>query len=238
MSVRSALARPLTRIASAIAGKALEGAPRPGPWSLPTSGVTWSVGAPSYGGWVNGWQLGSEPSGPGAQSATVEACKALYAGAISSCPIGHFVRLANSGKARVDTSDASRIFRSPNSYQTWSDFIAEAVRCLLDDGNFYALATRNARFEVAELHPMDPRISAPGVAPETGDVVYALGGNPIVDTWPDDVFGYARSGRYALTPARDVLHIKLPSYRTARQPTFLIGESPLVCSGWARSCAD
>jgi HK97 family phage portal protein len=230
MSLRAALALPFTRIASAIVGKALtpvEGAPRPGPWSLPVTGATWSVGAPSYGGWMNGWQLGGEPWSPAPQMATVEACKALYAGAIASCPVGHFVKLPNGGKARVDTSDAARAFLSPNDYQTWADFIAEAVRCLLDDGNAYALARRNGRFEVAELHPMDPRMSFPAVLPESGEIVYALGGNDVVDNWPDD-FSYARYGRQTLVPARDVLHLRLPSYRSARWPTFLIGESPLV----------
>jgi HK97 family phage portal protein len=229
LSLRTALARAFTRVAEAIADKALvEGSARPGPWSLPATGATWSVGAPSWGGYWNAWQLGGEPWGPGAQMAAVEACKALYAGALASCPIGHFVKLANGGKARIETSDASRIFLSPNSYQSWPDFVGEGVRCLLDDGNFYALAVRNARYEVAELHPMDPRLSFPVVMPETGEIAYALAGNEIIASRQDDLLDYGRSGRYALTPQRDTLHVRLPSYRSARRPTFLVGDSPLV----------
>ena len=165
MSIRTALARPFTRIAEAITGKAVEGSPRPGPWTLPVSGVAWSVNAPSYGGFMNGWQLGGDPWGPGPQLAVVEACKALYAGTVAMCPVGHFIRLPNGGKARIDSSDAARIFLSPNDYQSWPDFIAEAVRCLFDDGNAYAVPFRNGRFEATQLHLMDPRLCTPFVMP-------------------------------------------------------------------------
>jgi HK97 family phage portal protein len=159
--------------------------------------------------------------------ATVEGCKALYAGALASCPIAHYVKLPNGGKARIDNSDLARIFLKPNDYQSWFDLISEVVRCLLDDGNAYCFAARNRRFEVDELHLMDPRMSFPVVMPDTGDIAYTLGGNDVIDAQLDE-FGYVRGYRQALVPARDVLHFKLPSYRSARRPTFLVGDSPLV----------
>jgi hypothetical protein len=113
MSLRTALARPLTRTSTAIAGKTLtsiEGSVRPGPWSLPVTGAVWSVGAPSGGSCWNAWQLGGAPWGPGPQLAVVEACKALYAGTVAMCPVGHFIRLPDGGKVRVESSDAARIF--------------------------------------------------------------------------------------------------------------------------------
>jgi hypothetical protein len=226
MSIRTALARPFTRIARAIAAKALEGAPRP--WSLPITGVTWSVGAPSYGGWVNGWQLGGEPWGPGPQKATAEACKALYAGAVSMCPAGHYVKLPNDGKRRVDSSDLSRILLDPNGYQSWSDFVSESIRCMLEDGNSYSLAVRNNRGEVADLHPMDPALSWPLVTPE-GEIGYVLAGNPIIDADPERYSNPAWAGRGYVWPARNVLHLRLPSYRS-RRLAFLWGESPLLAT--------
>jgi phage portal protein BeeE len=228
MSIRTALARPFTRIATAIAGEALEGSVRPGPWSLPITGATWSVNAPSYGGFWNAWQMGGEPWGPGPQRATAEACKALYAGAVSMCPVGHYVKLPNGGRRRVDSSDLSRILLNPNDYQTWCDFIAESIRCMLDDGNAYALATHNNRGEVAELHPFDPALCQPFVLPE-GEIGYVLGGNPITDADPEGFGALNWNGRVGVWPARHVLHFRLPSYRS-RRPSFLWGESPLVAT--------
>jgi HK97 family phage portal protein len=90
------------------------------------------------------------------------------------------------------------------------------TRSLYLTGNAYALALRNDRFEISELHLMNSRQSSALVA-EDGEIFYALGGNEIIDT--------RRSSRDTLAgvPARDVLHVRL---HTPRHP--LKGESPLA----------
>jgi len=105
--------------------------------------------------------------------------------------------------------------RKPNTYQSISDFLLNSVRSLYIDGNAYALAIRNDRFEVDSLHLMDTRYSLPMVA-ETGEVIYSLGGNQVVDRM---------IGMQLLVPARDVLHIKL---HVDQGRNMLLGESPLV----------
>jgi HK97 family phage portal protein len=93
------------------------------------------------------------------------------------------------------------------------------VRSLYLDGNAFALALRDERFEVESLHLMNPRMSNPVVA-ETGDVFFRLAGNNVIDR--------QISGGQLIVPARDVLHIKL--HANSRYPHPLVGESPLIAA--------
>ena len=190
--------------------RAVEGQPRPGPWHLPVSGgwLAADVGS-SMNWWQNGYNV--EQVAP---SAMVEACISSYSQTSAMCPGDHWLHDADeSGRERVETSDLARFLRVPNSYQTISDFMLNGVRSLYADGNAYALAIRNSRFEVAEMHLMDPRQSAPYVA-QDGSLFYKLGGNPVIDRAIPDL---------DLVPARDVLHIKMNT-----KPYDLRGVSPLV----------
>jgi HK97 family phage portal protein len=90
------------------------------------------------------------------------------------------------------------------------------TRSLYLEGNAYAVAIRNSRFEIDELHLMHPRQSYPMVA-ETGEIFYALGGNEIIER---RLTGMGNS--VLNVPARDVLHVKL---HTPWHP--LRGESPI-----------
>src|SRR5262245_37394684 len=121
-----------------------------------------------------------DPLSGGGCSAIVEACVAAYAQTIAMCPGDHWRALPNGGRERVTTSALSRILRRPNEYQSRSDFILKLAADLYRDGNTYALATRNDRFEVTALHPFDPRQSQPLVA-GNGEVFYELVGNNVVD---------------------------------------------------------
>jgi HK97 family phage portal protein len=192
--------------------RALEGAYRPGPYPLPISGGWLPDGAP-----INWWQAGLSPSSfP--KSAIVEACVSAYARTIAMCPGSHWRERQGGGRERVTNSALSRILQRPNDYQTISDFMLSTVRDLYGDGNAYALALRNDRFEIDELHLMRASLCRPQVV-ETGDVFYSLAGNEIVAR----MFG----GPHLVVPQRDVLHIRLtPS--EARNPYPLVGESPLV----------
>jgi phage portal protein BeeE len=94
-----------------------------------------------------------------------------------------------------------------------------AVRSLYAEGNTFALALRDGRFEVASLHLMNPRMSAPLVA-EDGSIFFRLAGNAVVDR----MFGDSQ----LLVPARDVWHVKLHSGH--RYPHPLVGETPLTAA--------
>jgi HK97 family phage portal protein len=94
------------------------------------------------------------------------------------------------------------------------------TRSLYLEGNAYALALRNSRYEIVELHLMDPLLSYPRLA-SNGEIFYQLYGNQVVEK---------RLGPEALiVPQRDVLHIRLHTVRH-RSPTPLVGESPIVAA--------
>lgn len=188
-----------------------EGEYRPPPYYLPISGG-WLTG--DEANYLNWWQLGGDIQGLGNSSAIVEACIGAYSQTVAMCPGDHWRLKSNGGRERVTTSALSRFLKVPNSYQTISDFLLNAVRDLYADGNCYGVALRNSRFEISEIHLMAPRQSNIVVA-ETGDIFYQLGGNPVIDQY----FDYP-----VMVPARDVLHLKLNT--SVHDP--LKGESPIV----------
>jgi HK97 family phage portal protein len=192
--------------------KAAEGSVRPGPYNLPVTGGWLPAGSP----W-NWWQDGINPLGYGYDgSAMVEACLSAYSQTVAMCPGDHWRLNDKGGRDRVTNSALSRILRSPNAYQSPSDFMLNATRSLYAEGNAYALALRNDRYEIDELHLMDPRLSGPQVA-ATGDVFYYLGGNSVIDKQVHEQL---------IVPARDVLHIRLNATKR-RYPFPLVGDTPL-----------
>jgi HK97 family phage portal protein len=187
-----------------------EGEVHNGPYQLPVTGGWLPAGSP----W-NFWQSDIEPVS-GTSSAMVEACLSAYSQTVAMCPGDHWRMNAKKGRDRITTSALSRILRYPNSYQSPSDFMLNLARSTWAEGNGYALALRNDRFEIDELHLMDPRMSEPLVA-TTGDVFYRLGGNDVIERQLSDQL---------LVPARDVLHVKLHASRR-RFPFPLVGDTPL-----------
>ena len=216
MNERPRSAVPLVPLA-APAAKAAEGEYRPGPYYLPVTGgwLPHDVGQN-----VNWWQLGYDPKGMSSQSAMVEACLGAYSQTVAMCPGDHWRTLENGGRERVKNSALSRILRHPNAYQSISDFMLNATRSLYADGNAYALALRNDRFEVDELHLMDPRQCDIQIA-TTGDIFYKLNGN--------DVIARQVQNKALTVPARDVLHIRLHCIDRKR-PFPLKGETPLTAA--------
>ena len=210
MGARDLIARGLRTIT-----RAVEGEPRPGPYTLPISGGWLPDGVP-----INWWQTGMDIQPIGARSAMVEACVAAYAQTIAMCPGGHWKKNSKGGRDPVTTSALSRILKRPNFYQTISDFLMNAVRHLYLDGNTYALAVRNDRFEITDLHLMDSRLCKPVVA-TTGDVFYRLAGNAVVDNLLNTQYPI-------VVPQRDVLHIRLQADR--RYPYPLWGQTPLLAA--------
>ena len=196
--------------------RAVEGQYRPGPYFLSTGWL------PAGSGW-NYWQTGLPRGGLpyGARSAMVEACVSAYSQTVAMCPGDHWRRLPNGGRERVVNSALTRILRQPNDYQSISDFLLNLTRQLYEQGQAFAVAIRNNRGEINELHLM--RIGRAQIA-EDGSVFYSLQGNEVAQQ------------RYDLAmpvPARDVLHMRL---HTPRHP--LIGESPILSAALERAMSD
>lgn len=187
--------------------KAAEGQPHGGPYLLPVSGGILPAGSS-----INWWQLGGDIQRI-SPSAMVEACISSYSQTSAMCPGDHWLSDDKGGRERIMTSDLARFLRKPNPYQSISDFMLNAVRSLYADGNTYALALRNNRYEVDSLHLMEPTQCWPYVA-QDGEIFYSLGGNPVIDRLIPDL---------DLVPARDVLHIRMN-----QEPYQLRGMSPLL----------
>lgn len=202
----------LSRIFRPSAVRAAEGEYRPGPWEVSGGWLPASWGA----NW-NFWQNGYNPLPFGATSSIVQACVGAYAETIAMCPGDHWVSLENGGRERNKASALTRILKRPNGYQSISDFLLNLVRELMEDGNAYAVAIRNGRGEIAELHLMRSRMCSARVAVD-GSLFYALSGNEVVDR-------FIPAGLMAAVPQRDVLHVRL---HCRRHP--LIGESPILAS--------
>lgn len=193
-----------------------EGQYRPGPYYL-------SDGWLPAGTALNFWQMGQNVRAYPTCSAMVEACVSAYAQTVAMCPGDHWRQTGDGGRERVTNSALVRILRAPNSYQSISDFLLNITRSLYLNGNAYALALRNDRFEIAELHMMNARSCFAQVG-ENGEVFYSLGGNEIIDR---------RLGGQLTVPARDVLHVRL---HTPRHP--LRGETPLEAAASAIAASD
>jgi HK97 family phage portal protein len=172
-----------------------------------------------WGKYLNFWQMDLDPL-PYPSCSVVEACVWAYIRAIAQLPGYHKRELESGGVETVTTSALSRLLRSPNQYETPSDFLVHLIRSLLLAGNSYWIAERNERSEVVALHWTNPRhvwvreVQIEGQA--HSEVFYEISSeNPLVD--------FADFGRRLIIPARDVLHIKLAT------PTHpLIGETWLA----------
>ena len=165
----------------------------------------------------NFWQFTGTPSSMDAGTyGPVYACWAIIAQEVSRIPLRHFKKLDDGSVVDI-VAAPSRVFRTPNSFQTRSDLFLYLVRSLLSDGNAYARVTRNGRFEIAALNPINPRMCWPHVDQSTGDVYYHVSDSieAALSGAPDDLW----------VPARDMLHIRL---FTPTHP--LIGETPLVAA--------
>jgi HK97 family phage portal protein len=197
-----------TKVLSWIGRAATEGQWRPGPYLL-SSG--WLPNGSPWNYWQTGLPQGGLPYGN--RSAMVEACVSAYSQTVPMCPGDHWRRLDNGGRERVTNSALSRIMRRPNDYQSISDFLLNLTRRLYERGEAFAVAIRNNRAEIAELHLM--RLGTPQIA-EEGSIFYSLSGNEVIE----------RRFDLALpVPARDVLHVRL---HTPRHP--LKGESPILAA--------
>jgi HK97 family phage portal protein len=196
----------LSRIFNPSAVRAAEGAYRSGPYMLSDGWLP--AGTP----W-NFFQTGQDIRPYGEASAMVEACVSAYAQTTAMCPGDHWRALDNGGRERVMNSGLSRVLRRPNDYQTISDFLMNITRRLYTRGEAFAVALRNDRGEIVELHWMRDGRAEVG---EDGSIFYSLRGNEVLEQ---------RLDMSAPIPARDVLHVRL---HTPRHP--LRGVSPILAT--------
>jgi HK97 family phage portal protein len=199
--------------------KAPEGAYRPGPYFF--SNGSWLGAVP--GRLMNWWQAGYSAQPFGQSSAIVEACVSAYAQTVAMCPGDHWRALPNGGRERVTNSALCRFLKTPNDYQSISDFLMNLVRRLYENGEVFAVAIRNNRGEIQEAHLMRQGKFVPGA---DGSIWYSVQGNQILE------------GRRDLTdpiPARDVLHIRLncPTHPLKGVSPILAATLELALSGAA-----
>ena len=180
-------------------------------------------GQGEQGGWFqheslgDGWQRNISRGGADFERfGPVYACVSILSQEISRMLIDHWSIKPDGSRERITTKAPHRIFRRPNHYMTRSDFMLYAMRSLLFDGNFYAVAKRNDRMEVESLHPMHSRSCWPYVG-DDGQIFYRVGNEHGLELSQLDA-----SEWYA---QRDVLHIRLFCPRSP-----LVGESPLVAA--------
>lgn len=188
--------------------RAAEGEVRPGPYLVDGGWISATAGK-----YMNWWQMGFSPQPYGEGSAMVEACVSAYAQTVAMCPGDHWRKLENGGRERVKNSALSRILRTPNDYQSISDFMLNLTRRLYTHGEVVAAGIRNERNEISEMHMMPTGQVMVG---SDGSIFYWLGGNEVAE---------ARFNFSLPWPARDVLHIRL---HTPRHP--LKGVSPILAN--------
>lgn len=205
----------LTRILPSRNKRAAEGEYRPGPYMMSDGWLSASAGR-----FINWWQMGHSLNPYGQSSAMVEACISAYAQTIAMCPGDHWQTTADGGRERVVNSALSRVLRKPNDYQSISDFLLNLTRRLYETGEAFAVAIRNNRSEISEIHLM--KVGQAMIARD-GAIFYGLGGNEIAEQ---------RFDFSAPIPARDVLHVRL---HTPRHP--LKGESPILATCLERAMA-
>lgn len=137
--------------------------------------------------------------------------------AASQCSPIHY-RTNNGANEPITTSAISRKFRSPNSYQTWPQWLTDTIAAMQFDGEAFALLTRNNRYEVDSMHLMPSRSCSPYVS-ATGEIFYSIGTNPML---PNVAAGDM------MAPARDIIHFR---QYCPRHP--LMGESPIKAAALA-----
>jgi HK97 family phage portal protein len=144
------------------------------------------------------WQkaLDRNPNGQGACAASESGFEA-YAQSVAQLPVRH-MKHVDQEYVPLD-SDAVKLLKNPNGYQTQSEFFSYMVRRLLSQGNAYAVATRDRDYNVNGFHPVMANHCEPYVDPETRSIFYSVSNN---DLAPFEVGSY-------MIPARDVLHMKL-----------------------------
>ena len=140
--------------------------------------------------------------------------------AVSQCRPTHRRKDSTGKHTVIENSAAFRIFRKPNNYETWSQFILNSVAQMQFDGECFVLVGRNDRQEVVALNRMDSKTCQPYIT--DGELFYSVGSNPMLIETAD-----------YLVPARDCLHLRSHCPRhpewMIRRPRRRTTSSPSAC---------
>lgn len=189
-----------------------------------------TVGIGDFGGvfnvnFGNGWErgLGGNPFWCGGGNGMVYALIQSYAFALAASGIDVREKNDDGGWSIKTDTVAYRCLRKPNPVQNQVEFITYMVNALFYTGNFYAVAVRNNRNEISQLWPLESSKKR-AILSDEGDLYY--------DASSD--YRFLNDGDIsALLPARDVLHVKLPTNRD-----ILCGQTPIAHAVGATSVVD
>jgi HK97 family phage portal protein len=149
------------------------------------------------------WQMNRNGPNLGIEQmafSAVYACVNVISSDLAKLPfIVNKVDLETGARTRLPMDYYAGLLRSPNSYQTSSDFVGCFVQSYLLQGNAYAFGgKRNGRGEIQELHVLNPYRVTPLIG-DDGSVFYRCG---------EDVLAGIRAE--TIVPERDMIHHRLP----------------------------
>jgi HK97 family phage portal protein len=195
-----------------------------GSWRGPFTGIGELGGGYCIEKLGDGWQRNLEIGSSGVRRVPAAyAAVIANASAVAQCWPRHLKETSKKKFDRVITSPAFRVFRAPNSYETWPVFMLNLVAAMQFDGIGYAIALRDESSKVTSLH-RPPRGSCyPFVSPEDGSIYYSIGALEMQPGYKGPIVGVDY-----VVPARDV--IALRQY-CPRHP--LLGESPASAAALA-----
>jgi HK97 family phage portal protein len=180
-----------------------------------------AIGVSEYGNtfaipFGDGYQRGLTMGGNNRNVPAVYASVMANARAVSQCYPYH-KQVVDGKHTVITTSPASRLLRYPNEYETFSQFIYNVVAQMMFEGECMVLIVRDNSFKPVSLHICPKGTASPQINPESGEIFYSIGSNPMRPEAMDYV-----------VPARDMIHFK---QHTPRHP--LIGESPIKAAALA-----
>jgi len=184
----------------------------------------WTIfgGSPIPSSWSQGWWQEGARSQDVQANTTVTSCVDLYARTMGMLPVAHYKKLPDGSKVCISNSTAAKILRKPNSYQTRADFFMNLVRQEMFNGNGYAVATRDSKFQISSLEIMPSSSTRHYVDPQDKEIYYHVSGNTLNDK------------NSFLAPQRDILHIRMQS--SENDP--LQGLTPLQSGVFAAAAGD
>lgn len=151
-------------------------------------------------------------AGYNAENGIVYSLVQCYVMALGGSGLDIRERTPEGGWKTITAGAAFQTLRYPNPAQTQIEFLSYMVSSLMYTGNFYAYAVRNGRYEITELWPLSGMQRRAVMAPD-GSLFYDV----------SNEYEWFRDQNLAvLVPARDVLHVKLPSHSSLYHGDSLI----------------
>ena len=167
----------------------------------------------------DGWQRNLKvDSNEARRVSAVYACVMITARAIEQCTPLHLVENEKGELKPSKTSPASRLFRIPNSYETWAQIILNSVAEMLFSGECIWLVVRDDRYVITQAHRIPRGSWQIHIDPESREIFYGISHSENDLVYTPDI----------LVPARDICHFRQYC------PTHpLIGQSPISAAAMA-----